>query len=416
MRFIAAAFALLSAFAAGEEGLKEKVLCGYQGWFRTPSDGTNNGWHHYANGKTFEPATCAIDAWPDVRELPASSRVSTPFRHPDGSTAEVFNSVDPAVIDLHFRWMREYGINGVFLQRFATTARDPRFRGPMDRVLDGVAKSAQTHGREWAIMYDLTGLKTGEMRSVMDDWKRLRDTHPIADRAAHPTYLRYGGKPLVALWGCGFSDRDPMLEEWKELIAFLKSDPLHGGCAIMLGVPTYWRMLDRDAVKDPVLHEIIASVDVVSPWTVGRFDRPERAVKFAKEVVAADVEWCKAKNIEYLPVAFPGFSWHNLSARRGQKAPANAIPRLGGQFLWSQFAAYRQAGAQALYVAMFDEVDEATAIFKLRQDPPSTPETPFIGEPGVPEDYYLWLTGQASRLLKGEIANQEDLPQRARGK
>ena len=39
----------------------------------------------------------------------------------------------------------------------------------------------------------------------------------------------------------------------------------------MLGVPTgLARALDRDAVNDPALHEVlIAFADVISPWTVG---------------------------------------------------------------------------------------------------------------------------------------------------
>ena len=38
----------------------------------------------------------------------------------------------------------------------------------------------------------------------------------------------------------------------------------------------------------------------------------------------------------------------------------NSIPRLKGQFLWSQIVANKKAGADMLYIAMFDEVDEAT--------------------------------------------------------
>ena len=40
-------------------------------------------------------------------------------------------------------------------------------------------------------------------------------------------------------------------------------------------------------------------------------------------------------------------------------APLNDIPRLQGRFFWSQITAAKRAGADMLYVAMFDEVDEA---------------------------------------------------------
>jgi len=38
--------------------------------------------------------------------------------------------------------------------------------------------------------------------------------------------------------------------------------------------------------------------------------------------------------------------------------------------LWEQFTTVKGAGAEAAYVAMFDEIDEATAIIPCRNDPP----------------------------------------------
>ncbi len=42
----------------------------------------------------------------------------------------------------------------------------------------------------------------------------------------------------------------------------------------MVGVPRYWREGGRDAVTGDqlaLLHSIIKTVDVVNPWTVGRY-------------------------------------------------------------------------------------------------------------------------------------------------
>ena len=61
-----------------------------------------------------------------------------------------------------------------------------------------------------------------------------------------------------------------------------------------------------------------------------------------------------------MPVVFPGFSWHNLRRRR-----LNQIPRRGGAFYWRQVWNAVDAGATMLKTAMFDEVDEGTAMFKL---------------------------------------------------
>lgn len=382
--------------------LDGKVLCGYQGWFRCEGDGADNGWHHYAVNGKFEPGHTHIEMWPDMTEAGRGERHATPFRHADGSVAEVFSSVHGDTVRRHFRWMREHGIDGVFLQRFATSARDPRFRGPMDRVLGHSRDSAKAEGRRWALMYDLSGLKPADFPSLIEDWKRVRPTLKMEETA----YLHHRRKPLIALWGLGFNDRDPALAEWEMLIRHFKSD----GCALMLGVPCYWRTLDRDAVPDAKLHELITMADIVSPWSVGRFGTPQDAAARVKPLLEPDLAWCRVRGLDYLPVAFPGFSWQNLEKSRGREAKFDAIPRLGGRFLWSQAVASRQAGSRALYVAMFDEMDEATAIFKTTQDPP-VGASRFLAEPGLPSDHYLWLTGEIGQMLRGEIPS-DGMPER----
>ena len=62
------------------------------------------------------------------------------------------------------------------------------------------------------------------------------------------------------------------------------------------------------------------------------------------------------------------------------------------------------------YVAMFDEMDEGTAIFKCSSQPP--PGARFVTYDDVPSDRYLWLAGAAGKLLRGEIPPSLDLPSR----
>ena len=63
-----------------------------------------------------------------------------------------------------------------------------------------------------------------------------------------------------------------------------------------------------------------------------------------------------------------------------------------------------------MYVAMFDEVDEGTAIFKCANDPPATEATPFVSYEGLPTDYYLRLTGLGAKMLRGELPEDTALP------
>lgn len=390
--------------------IEGKVLVGYQGWFRCEGDGSKMGWHHYGSGGKFGPGRCGIDLWPDVRELAAEERFDTPFRHADGSTAQVFSSFHPKTVDRHFQWMRQYGIDVAMAQRFVTTLRTPDQLRSVNAVLSHCRDAAAAHGRGWAVMYDLSGIKENEFDRIGEDWRSLhRWLWP--DGKKDPAYLHHGGRPVVALWGCGFNDRPPNLEQWAQLIDFFHNDPPGGRCTVIVGVPAYWRNLHRDAIAEPKLHEVIARCDVVSPWTVGRYHSPEAAQRHWRQVAAEDVRWCRQRKIEYLPVVFPGFSWHNLMKSRGREAPLDQIPRRGGQFLWSQFVEAASAQCRSVYVAMFDEMDEATAIFKCTNDPP-VGESPFLTYEGLPSDHYLWLTGRAAEAFRRRALLPADMPKR----
>ncbi|MFO0872205.1 MAG: glycoside hydrolase family 71/99-like protein [Pirellulales bacterium] len=389
-------------------GIEGRVLCGYQGWFTTPDDGAERGWTHYQRQGRFEPGQCSIDLWPDVSDLPADERVPTAFRHADGRVAQVFSSYHERTVRLHWQWMRDYGIDGAFVQRFAVETRQPRNLRHVNQVLDSCRRGANEAGRVYAVMYDLSGLPAQGLETVIADWKELVDRLHLGRDPRDRAYLRERGRPVVAVWGLGFNDgRQYTLEEGERLVRFLKDDPQYGGNTVLLGVPTGWRTLNRDCVADPRLHDIVRRADIVSPWSVGRYRTPQQAAVHGQRVWQADREWCQQAGLLYLPVAFPGFSWSNLKPG----APFDEIPRLRGQFLWSQYVAARRSGATMMYQAMFDELDEGTAIFKCTAAPP-VGASRFVAEEGLPSDHYLWLTGRGRQLLRGEIPLDESLPQR----
>ena len=57
---------------------------------------------------------------------------------------------------------------------------------------------------------------------------------------------------------------------------------------------------------------------------------------------------------------------------------------------------------------MFDEVDEGTAIFKVANQPPAGAH--LLTLDGLPTDWYLRLTGEGTRLLRGERPPSAALP------
>jgi hypothetical protein len=320
----------------------------------------------------------------------------------NGSPAEVFSSFQRPTVLKHFEWMQDYGIDGVFVQRFATDLGNPGSLEHCTAVLANCRAGANLHGRAYAVMYDLSGLPAGKIDNVINDWRALRNEMAITE---DPAYLNHRGKPVVAVWGIGFNDhRNYTLAECRRLVEFLKNDSEAGGCTVMLGVPTNWRTLNRDAVNDPALLDIAAMADIISPWTVGRYTTPPAAARYAETTLKPDVAWCSRRGIDLLPVVFPGFSWHNMKGD-----PSDQIPREGGQFLWSQFCGAKRADASMVYVAMFDEVDEGTAIFKCANDVPTGEKSKFVTWQGLPSDFYLKMVGAGSKLIRGETSLESQL-------
>jgi hypothetical protein len=358
--------------------LAGKVMC-YQGWFSTPDDGAGRGWRHWGPGRCG-PEACTVSLWPDISELTPAELHPTGFTFSDGRTASVFSSYDQRTVLRHFAWMRKYCLDGVFVQRFAIETIDPVDLRHRNVVLSHCREGANRNGRTYAVMYDLSGLPPSGIDRVIDDWKLLADRMRIT---ADPAYQRHAGRPIVAVWGVGFrgADRKYSLADCVRLVEFLKHDPIHGGCAVMLGVPTYWRTLDGDAIADPALHALIAQADLVSPWTVGRYATLEEVARHADQRLRPDLQWCRERGIRFLPVVFPGFRWW---ASHPDAGPATTIPRQHGRFLWEQFAQLAGAGCDMAYVAMFDEVDEGTAIFKCTNDPPDARFGTFDRRPAGP--------------------------------
>ena len=299
-------------------------MAGYQGWFNTLEDGADRSWHHYARRSVFAPGSLEIDLWPDMTEY--KKRYPTSFKFGDSSVAEVFSSYDKSTIDLHFKWMKEYGIDGVFMQRFVAEIRNPSGKLHFNTVLENAMEAAKKTNRAICIMYDLSGMNPADTSLVLSDIDELNKKYGLLDKkaATSPTYLHENGKPLIALWGVGFNDhRRYGFKEAEAIINGLNER----GFNIMLGVPTYWRDFGSDALKNDSLHILIKQCAIVAPWFVGRYD--DGSYPAFNQHIKDDIAWCAANHLEYLPLAFPGFSWRNMNGPR-----ARTIDRDNGNFFW----------------------------------------------------------------------------------
>ena len=392
--------------AVSDKALKGKVLVGYQGWFRCPGDGSpGDAWSHWSKGGPPSAETVSVAIYPDTRELSPKSTCPLTSESVNGKPGQLFSSFPKETVEKHFEWMQSYGIDGALLQRFTSSIPGQRREG--DQVLKNVRDAAEAHGRVFAVEYDVSGAPAATvMQQLQDDWQYLaRDVKVTSSHA----YLHLDGKPVVAIWGFGFSDgrhiEDPKLA--LEVIHWFK-DNAH--LVVMGGVPAGWSSLSGDSVTDPAWAKVYAALDIVQPWTVGRYKTMDAAKAWKTSHLVPDLAKTKENHQLYMPVIFPGFSWHNLNRNTAE----NQIPRMGGAFLWQQAYDAKAAGASFVKIAMFDEVNEGTAIFKATQSRQDAPQPGYwltLDADGkqLPSDWYLRIAGEIGRMFRGQIPAGERL-------
>jgi hypothetical protein len=378
--------------------LDGKVIVGYQGWFGCPGDKAETpAWRHWLN----PDGSLAVDMLPDVSELPEDPRCRAPFlRHADGSAVPLFSSRDPGSVERHFEWLRQFDIHGAALQRFVKGLDDRRLHNEMDQVLINVRSAAEANGRVFFVMYDISGATESDWaRALQQDWQRLTEELRVTKSKS---YLHHKGKPVVGIWGLGFADRPATPDAALSVLDFFHRTAAEDlQASVIGGVPAHWRQQSMPTADGHSWREVYTRLDAISPWSVHAYTNDTDAARFASTVMRQDIHFTAAAQITYMPVVFPGFSNRNL---RGGRTQLDAIPRECGRFMRSQIANALNEGAGTLYVAMFDELNEGTAIMKIA---PHTSDIP----PGAqllasdqggclePNDLYLRITGEAAKSL-----------------
>ena len=384
--------------------LRGRVFCGYQGWFRCPGDRAKEGWIHWSrDSQRLTPETLTFEMWPDMTESPTEERFAAPgFTSADGRQAYLFSSDQPGTVRRHFEWMRNYGIDGVWLQHFLVDLPG----GPVQdryasrsRVLRNVRTAAQQTGRIWAIAFDIAGMPTGRIfEALASEWKKLVDEGITTEGR----YLHEGGKPVAQIWGFYYQNSGNAMtpQVANQLIDLFKTPGPY--CAYLVGGGDWdWR---RN--PDVEWQAIFRRFDAYSPWNVGNVSLDIQGVSHASTGYwAEDKRECEKHGMLWLPVIYSGFSWDNL-----KRLPPgmSLIPRRGGKFLWEQFHALSKLGADSVCVAMFDEVDEGTAIFKVTNTPPT--QGHFVTYEEMPSDWYLRLVGEGTRMLHEKSVVPPQIP------
>ena len=382
--------------------LERKMLFGYQGWFLGPGDGSPvNGWTHWFRNGAPTAANLTIDLWPDTSELGADELFATDLAYADGSVARLYSAYNAKTVARHFAWMKQAGIDGVALQRFLSEVQDPRFFAARNQVTRNVQAGAEAEGRVFAIEYDVSGVDEAHLVAWLEaDWKYLVDTLKVT---ASPRYLKDGGKPVLYLWGLGFSDRPGTPADAATLIDWLttSADPRYR-VTLVGGVPAHWRTLDGDSKTDPAWAPrlpVVRRAVALDGGALRRRRGGRRVPRDARRRPRGGHGRGQALHARRVP---------GLLLAQPHGGASNQIPRRGGAFYWRQVWNAVGAGATMLKTAMFDEVDEGTAMFKLAPTAAKLPTgaslVPLDADGrALPSDFYLRVGGAATALLRGDL-------------
>lgn len=358
--------------------LDGKVMFGYQGWFNHPDDGAGLGWVHWGN--FYEPINSTVDMYPDMREYGTDEKYNAHLTFPDGSMAPVFSSYNRNTVIRHMKWVRDYDLDGVFLQRFISNYDNKTGMRHKDTVTRHVMEGCEKYGRVFAIMYDGVASRVEDMKN---DWMHLVDDIGVT---SSDRYLHHRGLPLVSLWG--YSVREEATpDQLAEMIDFFKNNPEPKyRASVKLGV--FWNFYNQSEFQ-----EAFKEADVISPWFSGSTDYNKGQ------------EWGDQNNVDYVPVVHPGFSWHNLKYPEPSSIK-NKDPREGGKFIWDEVNEVIPVNAKSVYIAMFDEIDEGTAMFKLAENDYMIPREGYwlpLDEDGydLPSDWYLRTASLATQVVRG---------------
>ncbi|RYY36473.1 MAG: lectin, partial [Sphingobacteriaceae bacterium] len=357
-----------------------KVTAGYQGWFTAAGDGSpQNTWGHQN-----------LECWPSVSEYTTTYQTSY-ANLGNGQPARVFSSWDQSTVNKHFEWMKQYDIDCAALQRFCNEVTPgSTIKTFRDGMATRVRNAAQTYGRKFYIMYDASGW--GNLAAIKTDW-----TNTITGTLgllSSPAYAIQNGKPVVCIYGLGYASHPSSVADALDLINWFKTQ----GCYVIGSVPGQWRTGTGDSKAGFI--DAYKAFNMISGWAVGR------AVDATYNPwVTGDRDFCNANNMDYQPCAYPGTSFYNSN---GPSSPQNQFPRNHGDFLWAQLATFKNAGVPSVYIAMFDEVNEATQIFKTAENASQRPSNQWFltldaDGTAVSSDFYLRLTGDGGKMIKGTL-------------
>jgi len=199
---------------------------------------------------------------------------------------------------------------------------------------------------------------------------------------------------VVFVWGLPFPDRGISKSNANAIIDFFKNDPVYGSNYVIGGWPSWWR--------------------TITNWN-DHFQRYNGALAWMPKDAAgylADYQQSSSWGIDFFPHVWPGFSWAHLQRLADE---TQYTPRGGGLFYWQNIHGALGSGAKRLFIGMFDEYDEGTAVMPMSDDPPATAPNwgRFLTNLGRAPYWWLLLTSAAHDTMLGNRPLSRALPSEA---
>ncbi len=242
-------------------------------------------------------------------------------------------------------------------------------------------------------MYDQSGMNPDDLVRIIErDWRILVDSMQITK---DERYLHHEGKPIVGIFGYFPNSFSVQIAHQ---VAEIFKKPGYEAHIIASG--------ERVDDSNPSWNNIYSDFLAYFPWNVGNYTSSD-----LNHAYAQTLQWPNERSIlnsygaEFIPLVFPGFGWDNLM---NQPPGTTKFGRRKGEVLWTQIKDVVNISAKTVYSAMFDEIDESTAIFKITYNIPINHY--YSDNEGLHSDFYLNLTGYASDIIDGEKTLPSHIP------
>lgn len=135
------------------------------------------------------------------------------------------------------------------------------------------------------IEYDVSGgdsSKQNVTNIITNDWNNKVKKYTLSKQ-----YIHQDGKPAVMIFGIGFANKKTSPRDGLLLVNTLKKQNAH----VSLGVPTQWSDMVN---KNDTYAEVFKAANIVSPWTVGAYNRANFAKYNTKQ--KSDVQYVTTTN------------------------------------------------------------------------------------------------------------------------